>query len=389
MKLYRIAHVCLSCFYADNFGYQENILPKKHHQQGHKVEIITSVSGFNAQREAMYRQVGRYINENNIPVVVLPYKKIVGGLAEMLHWVDGLYEELNLFKPDVIFCHGLSFLSMFELLRYCRQNACKLYFDNHSDYYNTPTCGFKYRILNGLFWPMIARFGEKYCVKAWGTTPARCDYLKTVYGFSEEKVDLLVMGGDEDYIHYKKRDVYRKKICMTHGIATNTFLMCTGGKIDKGKKIIEVIDAVSKSEKNIKLLVFGSVMDEVKGEFEVHLKQSANTCYLGWLNQQDIYNLFVACDLAIFPGTHSVLWEQAVASGIPAIFKRRFMMEHVDVGGNCIFIEDDSASGILDAINKIVDDNVLYEDMKKIAIERGMKLFAYSNIAMKAIDNFV
>ena len=54
----------------------------------------------------------------------------------------------------------------------------------------------------------------------------------------------------------------------------------------------------------------------------------------------------MASDLCAFPGTHSVLWEQACACGLPGVFRDWEGMHHVDVGGNAVFLKDASAEGI-------------------------------------------
>ena len=38
----RILHLCLSCFYIDGYNYQENILPRINHEDGHDVRILAS-----------------------------------------------------------------------------------------------------------------------------------------------------------------------------------------------------------------------------------------------------------------------------------------------------------------------------------------------------------
>lgn len=377
----RIAHICLSCFYIDNMGYQENILPKKHFQQGNNVEIITS--SFDEKNNR--RTISRYKNENGIEVVVLPYKWFLGKVAVQTHFVSGLYKELVSFQPDIIFCHGLSFLSIFELEKYCRNNNVVLYFDNHSDYFNTPTKGGKYRVINGWFWPIIAHSGERYCRKAWGTTPARCDYLINTYGFPKEKVDLLVMGGDDDYINLQKRDIFRSNISEKYSISTDSFWICTGGKLNNSKKTLELINAVERLNKDVVLLIFGSIMNDIKDNFDIFLSNSKKIHYLGWKNQEEIYGIFIASDLAVFPGTHSVLWEQAVSCGLPALYKKRDMMEHVDVGGNCKLIVDDSEDGLMSELDEVLSDKISYNRMKNTALDKGMKYFSYNFIAKKAI----
>ena len=72
----RILHLMLACFYIDNYNYQENILPRINKQDGHDVKIIASVEMFIDNESIGCVEPGRYVNEDGIEVVRLPYKKI-------------------------------------------------------------------------------------------------------------------------------------------------------------------------------------------------------------------------------------------------------------------------------------------------------------------------
>ena len=134
---------------------------------------------------------------------------------------------------------------------------------------------------------------------------------------------------------------------------------------------------------NAKLLVFGSVANELKKDFETKL--SGKVIYTGWLNQEEIYDVIGSCDLGFFPGRHSVIWEQIVASGTPCVFKKIEKTGHVDIGGNCLFLEDESYEGIKKTIEYILkDDN--YNILKKNALSDKRKDFLYSKIAERSID---
>lgn len=383
----KIVHLCLSAFYVENMGYQENILPRKHQQQGHEVTIISTPYRFDNKQGAYYINPGIRINEDDIPVIILRYKKFIGKLAKYLHLVQGLYCELERLSPDIIFCHGISFFSIYDLKRYCKNHKTTLFCDCHADYYNTPTTGFKYKIINGFFWPFIAKSIIPYVEKAWGTTPARCEYLKNIYKFPESKVDLLVMGGDENVIPYESRDLLRTEICKQLSISYDTYIICSGGKINREKKIIELIKAFSLLEnKDIKLLLFGSLTKDIETEFYELLSKNKKISYLGWANQKIINEILVISDLAIFPGTHSVLWEQAIACGTPTIYRKRPFMTHVDVGGNCLFIEDGEVETIKQALYKVINDKTLYNRMRLITRTKGRETFSYGNIARRAIN---
>jgi hypothetical protein len=48
----------------------------------------------------------------------------------------------------------------------------------------------------------------------------------------------------------------------------------------------------------------------------------------------EIYNLLVTVDVAIYPGRHSVLWEQSIGSGCVSVFRYLNKTQHVNVNNN-------------------------------------------------------
>ena len=136
---------------------------------------------------------------------------------------------------------------------------------------------------------------------------------------------------------------------------------------------------------NIKLIVFGQPKDDMKEIVEKYSKDKNIFC-IGWIESDKAYDYFLASDLAVFPGTHSVLWEQACACGIPGLFKDWEGMRHVDLGGNAEFLYEDSVDEIKEKISEIYNDKEKYARMKKVAEEKGIKTFSYREISKRAIE---
>ena len=222
--------------------------------------------------------------------------------------------------------------------------------------------------------------------KVWGVTPWRVEYLKEVYGVPTDKVGLLVMGGDENAIKWEMRNTIRQTIRQRMNIPEDTFLIISGGKIDKAKNTHHLIEAVRKLSitHNIQLLLFGKAEKDMV-EYMSGVKDSG-IHNIGWISPKETNDYYLASDLACFPGTHSVLWEQACACGLPAVFKDwNGGFAHVDIGGNCILLKDTSASGIAQCLEPLINDKTLYEKMRHIAATKGRHTFSYSTIAEKAI----
>jgi 1,2-diacylglycerol 3-alpha-glucosyltransferase len=382
----RVLHCCLAAFYIDNFGYQENILPKVHKIQGHDVEILASTETY-IHNKLGYVKPKSYINEYGITVTRLAYVTYLPhAVVKKLRIYNGVFKKLEGFKPDIIFLHDVQFISIIDVVRYSKKNPnVKIYVDGHTDFGNSAKNWVSKNILHKIIYKWCAKKIEPYASKFWGVTPLRVDFFKNVYGVDETKVDLLVLGVDDTEIDFAKKSEIRSKIRKSLGLE-GKFVIITGGKIDPRKKIEVLLEAINQLENDtVHLILFGSITDEMKSKINP-LIQSQKIEYLGWLSPKEANNYFFASDLAFFPGTHSVLWEQSIGCGIPGVFRKWEGMQHVDIGGNCLFLEGDSRSEIQEIILKIVENKDLYDNLKKNSEEKGPKIFSYTEIAKKAIE---
>jgi len=383
----KILHLCLAAIYVDNHGYQENILPKMHKLQGHEVMIVASTETFIENQKLGYITPSSYKTADDIPLVRLPYVSwIPSKLVRKLRLYTGLSEVLRSFQPDCIFLHDIQFISIKNIAAYVKENKnVVVYADGHTDFINSARNWVSRNILHKLIYKWCAKRIEPHIKKFWGTLPARVNFFKDVYNIAPEKVDLLVMGGDMTNIDFENKENIRISIRKKYHIDDKTFLIITGGKIDELKNIHLLIQSIDKIAKDdIKLLVFGNVNEELKPKFDV-LFQSKFVKYVGWINSNEVYDYFLASDLAFFPGTHSVLWEQAIAAGLPGVFKKWEGMQHVDVGGNVSFLDDVSVKTIEEMILKIYNNPNLYNKMKEVSETAGISTFSYYKIAQRAI----
>lgn len=376
----RILNACLASFYYENYGYQENLLPLYQKRNGHDV-FIAAPAQKRIEGEVEYI-ADDYVNQNGIPVLIL--KRDLSKIGRALRRYLNFYDILEKVEPDVIFIHGGQSDTIKVAGSYKgKYPGVKVYVDNHADYYNSPVEKFSSKVNARFFlgrslcssWPYVDRY--------FGVTPWRCEYLHDIYGLPEEKISLLHMGGEDVYIQGRDKAAVQKEVKARHGIAPEEFLIVTGGKIDITKNIHLLMQSV-KDLPHTKLLVFGSIDAAFKEEFDS--LQNGNVIYIGWIEASKAYDYFLAADLVVFPGTHSVLWEQAVACKTPCIFKEWAGMKHVDIGGNCRFLKQDSAEEIHFVLSELLNDPASYMKMQRASASAEAEAFLYSNIARKSIE---
>ena len=383
----RIVHLCLGSFFPDNYSYQENMLPKFHKQQGNHVEVIASLATFDENGKPTYMEHGgTYQNEYDIKVTRLEYRKPLKIYYRMKRYI-GTYAALEAAKPEILFIHGCQFMDMDIVVRYLKKHkGIRVYVDNHADFSNSATNWLSKNILHKIFWRHTAQMVEPYTTKFYGVLPARVDFLKNLYKLPPEKCELLVMGADDDLVEAAEKPEVRKEIRSKYHIAEDDFLIMTGGKIDQFKtQTLLLMEAVQKIKNlKVKLIVFGSITTDLKEKVNA-LADGEKVQSIGWIQAKDSYQYFAAADLVVFPGRHSVFWEQVAAQGIPMLCKKWDGTTHVDVGGNVRFLEKDSADEIQVAIEELLNQPEKYQQMKRVAVEQGKKTFLYSDIAKRCI----
>lgn len=383
----KVTHICLCGPVTDNWSYQDNLLPKYHKRIGYDVSVITSQYIWNNNGNLDIDDRPIYKNEYGIKTIRLKTKYGTNVLSKFKKYIN-LYEAIRREEPEILFVHGIQFLDVKEVVRYLRENPqVKVYVDNHADFSNSATNWISKNILHKIIWKRSAQLINPYTTKFYGVLPARVEFLKKIYRIPKEKVDLLLMGADDEKVKEAKHGNFRIKIRNKYGIKENDFLIVSGGKIDYAKRqIIFLIEAVKKIKSdNIKLIIFGSVSKDMKEKLNSMI-DGKKIIYIGWIKSEECYNYFVASDLGVFPGRHSVLWEQAVGTGLPCIFKYWKGTTHVDVGRNCKFLYNDSVDEIKNCLEEIVNNHLLYTEMKKNAETKGSSVFSYETIARKSIQ---
>lgn len=386
----KIVHVCLCGPYNDGWNYQENALAYYHKQMGYEVTIITTP--FVNDKEStgyIFYKSGEYHDNNNIKIIRKPLMFSNNSrISRRFRLYKGLEKSLEIEIPNIIFVHGLQFLDIRYIAKYARRNTnVKIYVDGHEDFSNSARNWISKNILHRVIWKYCAHVIEPYTIKFWGVLPARVKFLIEMYDLPKDKVELLVMGAEDEKVEEAQRKDIKQNLREQYGIKPTDFLIMTGGKIDMAKKqTLLLMKAVKELEQeNLKLIVFGSVASGLKDEVNT-LADGEKIQYIGWISADQCYKYFGAANLVVFPGRHSVFWEQVTGIGVPMVVKYWEGMTHIDLGGNVKFLYKDSIREIKEAIEGIINNNEIYETMKNIAVTKGMSKFSYRMIAQKSIS---
>lgn len=383
----RILHLCLANFYIDNYSYQENILPKEHKNLGYEVLIVASTESFDSVGNLTYLDPCEYLNEDQIKVIRIPYLKILPKfIMKKIRSYTGLTEILNEYNPHIIFIHDVQFLDAYKIRRFVYSHPdVEIFADCHADFSNSARGFFSREVLHKIFYRFCANILNQVVKQFWGVLPSRVKFLNEVYHLPRSKIDLLLMGAEEKYMSRSVDLDYIKFIQIKYSIPPNSKIVVTGGKIDRFKKeILTLMESFSKLQSDCHLIIFGTVDIQLLSQFNQLLRSNVRLHYLEWLTVDETYRILSIADLAVFPGRHSVLWEQCVGIGIPMVLKHWPFIDHLDLGGNVSWLKEFTTEAIASKLDSCLSQETL-DHMKSVALSNKRFDFSYTRIAKKSI----
>ena len=368
----------------DGWNYQDNMLSKYHKVLGHEVTIVASKWVWNKDNKLEKYDKSDYVNSDGVRVIRLDIKGKKTVLSKFKRYIN-LEQVLNELHPDVLFIHNAAYLDIVKVVKYLKNHrSVKVFVDNHNDFSNSATNWISKNLLHKGLWRVMYKKLNPYTKKFYGVLPARVDFLTNIYKTPASKTELLVMGADDEKVIEANSDNNKQKIRHKWDIGENDILIVTGGKIDQFKaQTLLLMQAVKNINKpGIKLIVFGSVSPELRSQVN-RLSDGKQVQFIGWIDANQSYEYFAAADLVVFPGRHSVFWEEVAGIGKPMICKYWDGTTHIDNGGNVKFLYQDSVAEIQEAINETINPEN-YQKMSSIAIENAKK-FCYKDIALRCI----
>ena len=118
--------------------------------------------------------------------------------------------------------------------------------------------------------------------------------------------------------------------------------------------------------------------------------KNKNIHFLGWQNNKTVYEYLSASDLAVFPASQSIMWLQAIGSGLPIIVGDTGgqSLDYINEFGAIIELknEDINAENIAESIKKIIFDYDLHLAMKKAANKTTNKFLDWNHLIDKTLN---
>ncbi|MCD9616541.1 glycosyltransferase family 4 protein [Chryseobacterium gleum] len=383
----------LQDFFGIGLQYQENLLTDHYIRQGHKVVVICStfenVFDYIADRynPTLPKKTEEY---NGAKIIRLPYSL---NFMNKLRKHSGVYEIICNEKPDLIYAHDIH-LNLSDASKYAKKNRnCKIIMDYHSDFSNSANHWLSVPILHKIIRKRFLYRYLNHLARIYPVVPASEVFLNKVYNVPYSRMDLLPLGCDYKICKETMNSVDKSKLRRQYGIKNNDIVIFTGGKFNPEKRTEIAVRALKKlNADNVHLIIIGEAGPDHK-IYEEKLKAEAigtNTHFTGMVNAQTSYELMAISDVALYPASQSVLWQQSIGMHLPLIAGDTGDqdMSYLNKNGNVIKIskENINENFIADILKSLIFDSNYLNTMKNGAMKTAQEYLDYDVIAKRTLE---
>lgn len=393
----KIVMLCDAFF--EKLQYQENLLEKYYRKKGHQVTIIASNFGnvfdyYNDKYDKKAPEIDYFSNGTRIIK-----RKYSLNLLNKFRKLDNVKNLLFEIEPDVIFIHDIH-ANILDAVHYKKKNPfCKIIFDYHADYSNSGKNIISIYILHKLLRNFFLQKARKYIDKIYPVVPDSATFLNEVYGIPLSDMEILPLGVDVDLIEEIRKNNLSNSIRSKFNIKDNDLVIFTGGKISKLKNIHLIFEAVVEiNNPNLHVITVGkfdSTDPEYQNYIEEIVKDKTNFHFPGWVNGDEVYNYLCESDIAVFPSSQTVLFQQSLACSVALIVGE----EHINAKGksfiyNLAYLNINNGIEIIKKgtlSKKTVKDSILttisnLDTRKKLSKEIADSMLDYNKIVDQTLD---
>lgn len=379
--------------YMPGHTYQENYLPAEMQKLGHAATILSGVDNPEFYTDALHQPMDTIVDKGvTVRYVKMRYKSLYTV-------IDGLYDLLTEEKPDLVFVHGFLIARNFELVRYANLHPdCVFCADTHETYllaFNACFSGsLKDRVRRILYFRIVYRLWRRQMEKRYSVifyvTPPRKTYAVRELGFSEQKLASLWLGAELESLPYSQKDALRVGIRTRLEMPADAKILILAGKLDEKKRPVELAEAFARlDDAQWWLLYVGSVEEEIRTRIDQAAGSTGRVRYTGFVSGDAVLEHLAASDFAVYPGAHSVLWEQTVCLGIPAAFHEPELGDAAHLSDesepNAVFLKNGSAEELLNLLKTMTADETLLKTMGERARRYGESHLSYAELAKRAL----
>lgn len=380
----RILHCCLSCFYIDNYNYQENVLPRQNKVDGHEVLILASTETFIDNNKLGYVNPSEYVNEDGIRVIRIPYRSYLPhSIMKKIRAYKDTLRHVSEFRPDVMLFHGTGAYEIINVARYKESHPeVKLFVDSHEDFNNSARGFLSKQILHRMLYKRFVHRALPYIDKVLCTSAECRDFVGGFYGIPAQKLEMYPVGGT--VIEGHEYSARRQRIRDGLQLDETHILLVHSGKMGREKRTLELLRAFKEvASDKLRLILLGSIPRDMEAEILPFVEGDFRVSFLGWKSVEDLQAYLCAADMYLQPGSQSATMQNAICCGCPVMLYPHKSHEPY-LKGNGFYVE--TVKDMISVLRAIDSNPEMLEGMRKASYVVAHDLLDYRKLAARLYE---
>ena len=389
----KIAIVCP--VFIEGLEYQENILVRYYEKFGHEVHVITSTfhrifdyltDRYDASAPRQTTQIGR------TTIHRLRYRI---NFKNRLRAFEGVEPLLNEIQPDLIFLRDIT-PDVRICTRYVRRHpASRMILDFHGDFSNSANGWLSKNVLHRVIRRRLLAGARPYLSRIFPVTPGSADFMRQLYGVRDDEMEILPLGADVDMGERVKASGAREQLRKQYGIADDVVVIFTGGKFTPEKRTHDLVNAFKRLPRGrAHLIIIGDASEKnlsYKQQLVALCEGRDDIRFTGWLNAEDVFRHLAASDLAVFPASQSIVWQQSIAMGLPLVVNEMSnslqSVGYLNLHDNIYVLEpkEPLEDVVYEAVRKLVDSPALLAQMSAGAAETTKEMLDWNTLIYRTL----
>lgn len=378
----KIAHVCVSCFYVDGGGYQENKLVQEHVKEGHDVKVFASTENHDSKGRLTWGFEDNYLGDDGAKVNRLSYIRwLPTRVSAKLRAVRGLRNELKQFSPDLIMFHGLTSWELFTMRAYKKINpCCSFVIDSHEDFNNSARNLFSY-FLHRYYYRPIIRLNLKIFEKIFYISLETKDFIQKIYGVDGNKLEYLPLGGN--IRPSNEIEAIRTNVRDEHKVGKEHIVFLQSGKFNERKKLKTSLQSfIMCDNPDFRFWIAGVMTENISKELISLIESDDRVNFFGWVSTERLEELLISCDVYLQPGTQSVTMQAALCAG-RAVAIDNVKSHKPYINGNGWLL--DSQKCLDEVFKEISNDCDVVLEMGKLSMRYAKENLDYKKLANQVL----
>jgi hypothetical protein len=266
----------------------------------------------------------------------------------------------------------------------------------NSDYSNSAKNWISLFFLHKIIRRTYLNFNKQFIEKFFPVNTGSVLFLSEVYGIPMQKMEILPLGVDDEFADESFKLLNREKIRNQLSIPRDAKVIFSGGKIDKLKRLEDLIIAFNQIKKsNLYLIIVGKVdnSDErYAQQMNGLIGSNPKIYYVGWVSGNDVYKYIAASDFAIFPGSQSVLWQQSIGMGLVTMLGKYSIkpngaiidqhVEYLNANNNILILHSKGSKTkeIESNLNTCLNSPDYFDSIRNNSLALGRSFLSYKSI---------